>query len=113
VDLNRCGAITKLHNAISRRAVTLVLTAGMTSNLMFIQPHLDPSGTKIFNRAFNIRTENGVRTLRLLKSEFWEWLLLCWTEIACKYFGPQGYWHTSSEKAHHRMTDPSPIMEHI
>jgi hypothetical protein len=37
---------------------------------MFIQPHLDPSGTKIFNRAFNIRTENGVRTLRLLKSEF-------------------------------------------
>jgi hypothetical protein len=67
--LNRRGAITKLHRAISQRAVTLVLTAGKTSNLIFIQPHLDPSGTKIFNCAFNIRTENGTLTLRLLKSE--------------------------------------------
>jgi hypothetical protein len=68
--LNRCGAVTKLRHAISQRSVTLVLTAGITSNFIFIQPHLDPSRTKIFNCAFNIRKENGVRTLRLLKSEF-------------------------------------------
>jgi hypothetical protein len=68
--LGRCGVIIEKHYAISQRAVALVLTARITSNLIIIQPHLDYSCTKIFNRAFNIRTENAVRTLRLLKSEF-------------------------------------------
>ena len=57
--LNRCGAITKLHHAISQRAVTLVLNAGITSNLVFIRSQLDPSRTKIFNCAFNIRTKTA------------------------------------------------------
>jgi hypothetical protein len=67
---NRCGAITKLHYAVSQWAVTLVLNAGITSNLIFIQSHLDPFRTKIFNCVFNFRIENEVRTLNLLKSEF-------------------------------------------